>query len=284
MEIIVGLGTAGCNIAKKFEKYTQYRTYKIDSSPHSGDEVFMLPSFDSPEEYENNPSDFSEFFSEIADKEVLFIVCGASSVASASLVALEELNKRGCTINILCIVPETELMGETKTKQERVVRGVLQEYTRSGVFKRLYLASNVHMEPLVENLTIMNYHETINEFLVSTMHMINVFNNTQSVSDTFSPPANAARICTFGFVGFDSGEEKFFFPLDMPREKRYYYAISQKKLETETRLFRQIVNQVKSKLTDTTKVSYGIYSTEYEEDYVYVMANSTKVQKIEKIP
>ena len=282
MEIVVGLGTAGCNVTRKFEKYAQYGTYKIDVEEQEGERCFLLPSFEIPEDYENNPPDLSVFFEEVKDTSVLFVVCGASSVASVSLIALEQLKKNNCKISILCIVPEVELLGEIKTKQERVVRNVLQEYTRSGVFDKLYLASNVHMEPLVENLTIMNYHETINDFLVSTIHMVNVFNNTQSVSDTFSPPGNTARIYTFGFVGFESGEEKFFFSLDNPREKRYYYAISQHKLETEKHLFRQIVNQVKSKLTESTKVSYGIYSTDYEHDYVYVMANSSNIQKLEK--
>ena len=74
-----------------------------------------------------------------------------------------------------------------------------------------------------------------------------------------------------------------FFPLDKVRELRYYYGISRKRLETESQLFRKIVNQVKAKRTEDTKVSYGIFATDYEHDYVYIVAHSSKIQEIQEI-
>ena len=144
------------------------------------------------------------------------------------------------------------------------------------------MVSNVELEKMVENITIMNYHSSLNEMLVSTAHMINVFNNTKSVSDTFSRPVPSARVSTFGFVDFHTGEEKLFFPLDNIREIKYYYGIPRSKLETEAQLFRKIVDQVKSRKTENIKVSYGIYATEYEEEYVYMIAHSSRIQEIEK--
>jgi len=282
METIIGLGSAGCNVARRFEKHAQYKVLKIGHEKTDEKRYLRLPIYENPEDYEQNPPKVGNLFRGISEEQVLFIVCGASALASSSLIILEQLAKRKCSINILYITPEIELLGGMKTKQERAVRNILQQYARSAVFEKMFLVSNLSMEELAENLTIMNYHDSINELLVSTINMINVFNNTQSVSDTFSNTMPSSRIATFGFVGFDSGEEKLFFPLDKPCEKKYYYAIPQKKLESELHLFRKIVNQAKSKLTENTGVSYGIYSTQYEHDYVYVTSHSSKIQEIEK--
>ena len=77
----------------------------------------------------------------------------------------------------------------------------------------------------------------------------------------------------------ETGEEKEFFPLDEPREKRYYYAIAKKRLSTEKELHRKIMNQVKEKVGDDLGVSYAIYSTDYEYDFGYVLSFSQKIQE-----
>ncbi len=45
-------------------------------------------------------------------------------------------------------------------------------------------------------------------------------------------------------------------------------------------MFRTITDKVKSKITKERKVSFGIYPTPYEEDYIYVEYFSPKIQKI----
>jgi hypothetical protein len=192
---------------------------------------------------------------------------------------MEQLVKKKCKVQVLYVHPEVDLMGETKTMQEKVVRSVLQQYARSGAIDRMYLVSNIELEKMVENITIMNYHESLNEMITSTTHMINFFDNTKPISDTFSSPVPSAKLSTYGFVDFHTGEEKLFFPLDNVREIKYYYGIPRKKLETEVQLFRKIVDQVKSRKTEDIKVSYGIYATDYEDEYVYMVAHSSRIQE-----
>ena len=60
----------------------------------------------------------------------------------------------------------------------------------------------------------------------------------------------------------------------------YYYGINEEKLRTEENLFRTITNNVKSKITEERKVSFGIYPTQYENDYIYVELFSPKIQQI----
>jgi len=278
MEVVLGLGSAGCNVARKFEEYSQYKVYTINHELQKKKNHFRVDLFENPEQYEEQEYDFCKKLKSLKDKKVLFIVCGASCVASLSLVVLESLKKINCEVTILYISPEKDLLSEVGAMQERMVMKVLQQYARSGLFSNMALSSNVELENIVQNLTILNYHDTLNSLLCSTIHMTNVFKNTKSISDTFSRNADSSRISTFGFLNVDTGEEKLFFPLDNIREKRYYYAIPQKKLENESNLFRKIVNQVKENLTKTTKVSYGIYSTDYDESYVYIECFSSRIQ------
>jgi hypothetical protein len=104
-----------------------------------------------------------------------------------------------CDVNVLYIRPETELLSTLKTKHEWVTFNVLQEYARSGVFKRIYLISNPVLEDNIGGAPVVGYYDRLNEIIVSTMHMINVYNHIDPVNSTFSEPEDMRRISTIGF-------------------------------------------------------------------------------------
>ena len=277
MDKVIALGTVACNIARKLEKHEQYDVYKIDHEDRKEKNYQKIKKYEKPEKYEQTPPGVKTLLKK-AEGSVLFIVCGASSVAAASLVILQQIHKK-CNVNILYIRPEVGLLGEKKRLQERMVFGILQEYTRSGLFDRIYLTSNESLDPLVQDASILGYHDSINDLISSTLHMINYFNHVDSVSDTFSAAPETARISTFGVLNIDTSEEKTFFPLDNVRETRYYYGIPEEDLKKDKTLHRKIVSQVKEKSTEDTKVSYGIFSTNYDTGYAYILYNSSFVQK-----
>ncbi len=277
METVVALGTVACNIAKKMKRYPQYDVYSIDHEDKKEARYQKIKKYDNPEKYESTPPGVKTLFKNI-EGSVLFIICGASTVSAASLVILQQLHKK-CNVNILYIRPETDLLSEKKRLQERMVFGVLQEYTRSGVFDKMMIVSNEELDPLVQDASILGYHDSINDLIGSTFHMINFFDHIDSVSDTFSSPFETARICTFGILNIETGEEKLFFPLDNIRENRYYYGIPEDSLKNDKTLHRKIVNQVKEKTIGDTKASYGIFSTDYNTEYAYVFSYSSHVQE-----
>ena len=128
-------------------------------------------------------------------------------------------------------------------------------------------------------MPIKGYFDKLNELLVTTFHMINVFQNSESVTDTHSGKVlDVARISTLGLYDSNNNLEKWFYPINSPREKIYYYAINEKKLESDGSLNKKITGQMKSLVTKQIKVSYGVYATEYEQDYAYCMAHSSKIQ------
>ena len=166
------------------------------------------------------------------------------------------------------------LTGQTQLI-ERSVYYIMQEYARSGLFDSLYIIENERIEKLLGGLPVIGYYDQINDTIASTIHMINVFDNTDSVINTFSDRHEISRIATFGIVNPQTGEENSLFDLDNVREKRYYFAVPEKKLKTDNHLLTKIREQVGNE----QGTSYGIYSTKYQVDYTYSVSRSSQVQE-----
>jgi len=278
MEVIVGLGGAGCSIARQFSNYSEYDVYQLDNVNKREKNYYCLPAYDTHEDYERDFEGLEKFFEKISG-DCLFIVSGASAVSGASLVVLEKISRR-CDINVLYVKPDMTLFSELKTRQERVVFQVLQQYTRSGVFEKMFIVDNALVEEVVGTVSVKNYYNRINELIVSTLHMINVFRHSDSVFGTFSPLASTANISTFGIVDPESGEDKLFYNIEMPRERVYYYGIPNEILENDENLLKKVKGQMVEKVKQGgTKVSYGLYATNYDQTYCYSTAHATLVQE-----
>jgi hypothetical protein len=274
MDTVVGLGSAGCKIATEFMKYPQYEVYRIDNGL-TGERCFDLPKWDSHEDYEQNCPSMKKFFKNVSG-EVLFILGGSGLISGASLRILYQI--RHCDVNVLYIQPDIELLSKTRKMQERVTCGILQEYARSAALKKIYLISNSELENILGDIPVTDYNSKLNELIVSTIHMYNIFQNTEAVSTTFAPLIPSVRIATFGVLDLDSGEEKMFFPLDMVREKRYYYGINEQTLRTDGQLFKKIKSRTKEQNKEMAKASYSIYETKHEQSYGYIVYHTSKIQ------
>ena len=209
---IIGLGQAGCNIVDKFASYPQYNTYKIDTAlPSLGDEnYYRLEKRDSFEDYEKYPHNLENFLRDVTG-EINFVVGGAGDIPGVSLRILESL--KGNRTRILYIKPDTDLLNRKSVDKERVLRGVVQEYARSAMLENICLIDNTKVEEALGEVPVIGYYDKLNDLIVSTKHMINIFQNTTSVVGTHSAPLNVCRISTIGNVDVDTGEEKLFFPL-----------------------------------------------------------------------
>jgi hypothetical protein len=291
MDNVIGLGEIGCNVADKFLRYSQYKVYKInidndleppdwswasydvdENGGYEKDGVYKIRKQDGPEQYEKNYPNLGHFFRNVKG-EVLFIVSGSDSISAAALAILQQI--KNCDINVLYIRPELESFSSDKIKNEWVVFNVLQEYARSGVFKRIYLVNNSEIEKHLGEVPVIGYYDRLNEMIASTLHMINVYSHNEAEVSTFSEPDEINRISTIGFVNFEDGEKRLFYPLDEIKELCYYYAINKRKLEEDGDLFKKIKEQVKNDI----KTSYEIFATKYAEDYSYIIAYSSQIQR-----
>ena len=207
---IIGLGKAGCAIADRFSEYSQYKIFKIDVDIE-GPSCYNIKYQRGPEEYESNAPSLKKFFKGI-EGETIFVIGGSGDISAMSLAALEQI-KDTCTIDILYIRPDTQLLSEPKKLHEKVTYNVLQQYARSNAINRIYLVSNSEVENILGTVPILGYYEKLNELIVYTMHMINIFNNDTPVMGSLSSPKETRKICTVGIYDIEKDEEKLFFSL-----------------------------------------------------------------------
>jgi hypothetical protein len=205
---IVALGDGACNVAGEFSKYSQYKIYKINVDI-SGDRCYNIPKCETAEEYEAVALPKIKTFFKGMKGETLFIVGGSGKISCACLKIMQYIKK--LPISILYLKPDLEMLNEVQKMQERLVFGVLQEYTRSGVFEKMYVASTPDIEVAVGGAPILGYYDKINEALVSTLHMINVFENTKSVMGSVKRSKETYRIISVGIFDIKNNSEKMFF-------------------------------------------------------------------------
>ena len=206
MDILVGLGSVGYKLTKAFSKHPQYKVITID---HEEGSTIRVPKCDHPEEYEKN---FPLIGKDLRDVEgdILFIVAGSSIISGAALRVLEQLHSKG-DISILYIHPDVATLSDTRRLQTNLVFGALQQYARSGVFKHFYAIDNQQVDKILGGAPIMGYYDSLNEVIVATVHMINIFNHTEPVVGTLSNPKNTCRISTFGILNRNRRREPVFF-------------------------------------------------------------------------
>lgn len=292
MDAVIGLGAAGCNIAEQFAKYPQYKVYKIDVGLESlndlsglvYDEVeesnvktFSMPLQLTSEDYEKNCPSMKTFFEELKEGDnVLFVLAGGGKITGASLRILETI--KDCNLSIMYVKPDLQLIGGKKYILDRISYYVLQEYARSGMFERMYLTYNPSVENATGDVAVKGYFDELNNTIVSTHHMLSVFDNTESVFENKSDTEDHVRISTCGVVDPETGEERLFFPLENITDKTYYIAVNKEVLEDKT-FFKELKENMKKKAEQQgVGISYVINETEYEDSYVYVVAHSDEPQ------
>jgi len=82
---------------------------------------------------------------------------------------LEYLHNRNIIINVVYFYPETDFLSQEQSLQEKVVRNVIQEYTRSGLFEKLCLVSNNSLDKIAGGAPIIGYFDVLNDVLVDKL-------------------------------------------------------------------------------------------------------------------
>jgi hypothetical protein len=275
--VVIGLGTAGCKVAKAFSKFPQYESYGIDTTKEAD---ITIKERQSHEEYDKHFPSLKRKF-KFTNTEVLVAVCGSGQVSGGILRLLHQLKSNN--VSVLYIQPDLALVSETQKTQERIVRNVLQEYARSGLIEMIYLMDNLQVERGIGEVSIMGYYDVLNQAIVNTFHMLNVFRNTEPVMGNFIKPSPLSRIATIGILEVDEGKEKWFYDLTEPRDVVYYYGINEEQLTEDGTLFGKITAYVKGKLLPGVDVSYGVFKTTYDQKYCYCIKYSSMVQSYKEL-
>ena len=257
--LILGLGQAGCNIAKIFKQHDIYHVELLDEGKG-------IKKKDSVEEYDSINYKPRKKAVKSASEGILF-VCGSGKIAGATLRVLEGLQHVKMTV--VYIVPDLEYSSKKEQLRHRVHYNVLQQYTRSGKISELVLLDN---KVLLEHLghgTIYEYYKKVNHHIYSIIHTINYCKNVKPEFGTFHKPKEISRIATLGYGLFEKSEEKLFFPLDNITETGYIININEEELTNDISVLPNVKAMAKQSKDLGRETSFAIWSTEESESYYY---------------
>ena len=280
MQTVIGLGKAGCNIADHLSQYPQYQIKKIDVGLKKTKTTFGLKHQDSPELYEksNMPKGINNFLEGVMPETLFITSCGA--VSGASLRILQKIYPK-TKITMMYIIPQKDDVAGEKLLQNKLLFNVFQQYARSALFNRIFLIDNSKLSDILGPVPILKFWDSINNLLVTTYHMMNVFKNTQPIMTTQTKRINTARVSTLGLLDSQNNQEKMFFDLDIPREKSYYYGVPKKQLEEDPNLMEVIRKNLKCNVEhEKMKTTYSVHSTDYNELIAYCEKSSTLIQQL----
>jgi hypothetical protein len=274
---IVGLGNGASAIVEKFKDIPQYQIYVLnDKVEKNTSHAYNIPSFETPEEYEEKIPKLKKFFKTTNDRVQVFIM-GSSLSSNYSLGILAQLSDK--KVDVFYIKPDTDLLTGIPQLVENVVFGVLQEYARSGLFNSFTIFSNSNIEKALDTIPIKTYYDAINSTIFSSVHYLNYFEHTEPEIGVMASPAEINRIRTVGMLNMKNLQEKWLFDLDMERDLCYYLCINEKRLETEGGLHRKIVDMLKDKPNNAFRqLSYAIYET-HLSDFGFCVAHTNAIQQ-----
>lgn len=284
MEKIIGLGKTGCGIAEEFSRYPEYRIYKI-GDPRTGDRGSLdIEPLSDIEEYESavDSVEINAYLRSVkAGDEILFIVGGGDPTSGMALAVLEQI--RDANISVLYVAPDREVANTTQKRDDKIVFNILQQYTRSGLFERMFLVDRATVEDVVGDVSIKEYDKSVYHFIASTVAMVNYYDHTDPVLSNKVPPGDISRIGTFGISSLDPDADiKYLFPLKGEQDAHHYYGIPHDELEENSSLMREIKTQTKKFTKEGVNTSFSVYSTTFDTTMVLLTFFSKDIQVLIK--
>jgi hypothetical protein len=275
---IIGLGKAGCKIAELFKEYPQYKVFLLDSEDKykRKKNCFYIPSQQSAELYDANPIDLTKLIGSLDDdEEVYFIVCGSGKVSACSLWILKELTEK--KINIVYVKPDSSTLDKKSIMRNRAHFHILQEYTRSGVFERMFIFNNNSMSDIVGKTSILSFYPKINKLLATSIHWYNIYINSDPVFDTFRDRYISSRVGTISVVDINESQSIDCFEMKDVNQIEYFFGVNRIRIEDDEELFEKLTNISSSESGDKS-ISFGVYSTDLEEGFSFALKSSSKIQ------
>lgn len=269
MIYLVGLGNTGVNIIRKLSSYTQYRTIEIDVGEG-------LQECKTPEEYEEKCPSFKKKFKEIQNKKVYLFLSAAGKVSGITLRVLEQL--KGNELYVVCVHGDPITLSRMGTLQQNVVSNVLQEYARSGLLKKIYLIDNCKVEEMIEDVSLEDYWDKINELIAYVFHTNLYFQNTKPVIQSEIEQSDICRISTFGILT-EQKEKRMLYSLRNILEEKYFFVYNKQDKKQSKNLLKDIKNFI-SDTKDESKKSFCIFENTNNDLNTYMESSTHILQNI----
>ena len=257
--VLIGLGSAGCNVVRNFNN--SHKKITIDA----GSEI---PEFSSPEEYEERLPSLKKLL-KFKEDECFFFVCGAGKIASASLRLLETIKDK--KINVVYIVPEGLMLSPDQKKMHKVVYNVLQQYTRSGLLNSMWLFSNEQIVKMIPSVTMDNMWEKVNEAIANAVENIIYHRDQKPFIGSHHGQREISRIMAIEYGDLNDHEKKVFFPLDNITESCYINIISEKEMKENKELLNTLKKKVIDDIEEKITSSFTVFKSDYDQSFYYAI-------------
>jgi hypothetical protein len=267
--LIIGLGQAGCSIAKLFKQHKQYHVELLDED--SG-----IKKQKTVEGYDSIAYKPRKKAIKSASEGILF-VCGSGKIAGATLRVLEGISHVKMTV--IYLIPDVEYLSDTERRRHKVHFNVLQQYARSGMISEFMIVDNKTLVDLVGTGTVYNYYEKVNHYIYSSVHTLNYCQNTKPEFGKIHSPKEHSRITTVGWGLVDDKDEKLFFLLDNITETRYIISINQDELNNDVQVLPNVQGIVRENKKLDRESSFALWSTKEEKSYYYVKHYTHYIQE-----
>jgi hypothetical protein len=269
---VVGVGTGGSALAEALSALDIYDCFAIDTffedkSPKL--DQIQIDKHQTFKDYEDKTS--LDISAKIGDNDVHVFLFGGGKTTGALLRILEKIKNK--KISLHYVRPARNFLSSRQILRERASYGVLQEMTRSAIFERITLY-DVDVILKKADVSFLEKNNFVIKTIVDTFHMMNYVKNTEGVFSNAENPSEINRICSFGVVNPENGEEILYSPLDSCREKCYYFIMNNDALQTPG-LVEKINKQLKR---DDASCSFKIVESQWDDSHVYVEAFTNVVQ------
>jgi hypothetical protein len=275
MKTIICLGPKACDIGETFEITAAPYFVRLIDRDIEGDNCFNIPSQRTAEDYEKNTPDMSAFLSDVTD-EVYVLISGESEVANCALRILKQIRHK--KISIVYLTPSQDFISTKQALQEKAIRGILQEYTRSGLFEKMILFDSILIEKAMGPSTIKNYDSLFNSTVKKALENHFFLPLGELIIDSANKPKEVSRIMTFGYYFIEQDQEILFNNLNLIDNKIYHFYFTEQTLENDVILLKTIKENLKNKNTDFTKISYTIRKAPGNVNFCFLEAYTKVVQ------
>ena len=275
---IIGLGKAGCKIAQLFKEYPQYTVFLLDSDDKykRRKNCFYIPQQQSAELYDASAIELTKLVESLdEDEEVYFIVCGSGKISACSLWILSQVRHR--KVNIIYIKPDVSTLDKNSILRNRAHLHILQEYTRSGVFERMFIFDNNSVSDIIGKTSILNFYPNINRLVATSIHWYNIYTNTDPVFDTFREKYVSSRIGTISVVNIEQSQVMNCYDIKNDNQVEYFFGVNRIRIENDEELFDKLTN-ISSSDSEDKSISFGVYPTDLEEGFSFALKTSSEIQ------
>lgn len=243
-----------------------YGTYEVERVVQPSDNTYDFAFFEEKIVFNLSKSSQSS----------IVLLSGQECIIGSLLRSLETIKDRD--IEIAYFIPDQQMLSVSEREQERFVRGVLQEYARSGLFKRIYLFDYSVVERQLATASIVDFDRQILAYIANLIHINNIMKRGKPATEKLATPMISTRISTLGALD-DDFEMSLAYDLKDIHEEFLYFAVPEAMLSLpETR--KRIFDGIKKHQTrdENVRISYAVHKASYDKIYGWIQANSGTIQ------